>query len=43
MALGMGFAFGGVTLATGDVMAAILAHLTINYFNLLAITGPERG
>lgn len=34
-----GLLFGGVTLWTGDVVAAVVAHLTINYFNLLALTG----
>lgn len=39
----VGILFGGLTLWTGDVIAAVVAHLTINYFNLLALSGepPE--
>ncbi len=37
MAVGMGFAFGGMFYYTGNLLAPILAHFTINYFNLAAI------
>ena len=37
MAVGMGFAFGGMFFYTGNLLAPILAHFTINYFNLHAI------
>jgi membrane protease YdiL (CAAX protease family) len=33
-ALAAGFILGGITLYTGDIVAATLAHFTINYFNL---------
>jgi len=36
-ALIMGFAFGGVTLLTGSVTVALIAHFTINHFNLHAL------
>lgn len=37
MAIAMGFAFGGVFYYTGNLLAPILAHFTINYFNLHAL------
>jgi len=37
MAIGMGFAFGGLHYYTGNLLAPILAHFTINHFNLTAI------
>lgn len=37
MAVVMGFAFGGMFLYTGTILAPIVAHFTINYFNLHAI------
>lgn len=38
-----GLLFGAVTVWSGDVIAAVVAHLTINYFNLLALAGdPKR-
>lgn len=36
-ALVMGFAFGGMTLLTGSVTVALIAHFTINHFNLHAL------
>lgn len=33
----MGFVFGAVTLWTGDITAAVIAHLSVNYFNFLAL------
>lgn len=41
-ALGVGAAMAAMTLWTGDVTAAILAHVTINYFNLLSIGQARR-
>ena len=37
MAIGMGCAFGGLHYYTGNLLAPILAHFTINHFNLTAI------
>jgi membrane protease YdiL (CAAX protease family) len=36
-ALAIGFAFGYTVVLTGSLLAPILAHFTINYFNLLAL------
>jgi hypothetical protein len=36
----MGFAFGGLTLLRGSIIAAIVAHFTINFFNLHHIIRP---
>lgn len=36
-AIVVGLLFGGLTLWTGDVTAAVIAHLTVNYFNFLAL------
>ncbi len=33
----MGGAFAAMTLWTGDITAAVVAHLTVNYFNFLAL------
>jgi hypothetical protein len=33
----LGLAFAQGTLVTGDLTAAIVAHFTVNYFNLLAL------
>lgn len=38
LAVAMGFAFGGLFEYTGDVLAPILAHFTINYFGLTALS-----
>jgi membrane protease YdiL (CAAX protease family) len=37
LAAGMGLAFGGLFAYTGDLLAPVLAHFTINYFNLSAL------
>lgn len=37
-AIGMGFVFGGLYLWRGSVTAPFIAHFTINYFNLHALT-----
>lgn len=37
----VGALFGALTLWTGDVTAAVVAHLTVNYFNFLAIGRPD--
>ncbi|MDX9723236.1 MAG: CPBP family intramembrane glutamic endopeptidase [Myxococcota bacterium] len=37
MAIGMGFGFGGLFVLSGNLLAPILAHFTINYFNLHAL------
>jgi membrane protease YdiL (CAAX protease family) len=37
--LGAGFAW--LSLASGDLVAAVVAHLTVNYFNLLALGQRE--
>ena len=46
-ALMMGFVFGGVTLLTGSVTVALIAHFTVNHFNLHALraltTGQQEG
>ena len=42
-ALGAGLLLGGLTLWTDNLLAAILCHLTVNYFNLhTVIHGEER-
>lgn len=33
----VGLLFGAVTVWTGDVTAAVLAHVTVNYFNFLSL------
>ena len=38
-ALVLGIAFGAATVWTGDIVAVVIAHMTINYFNFLAIAG----
>jgi len=38
-----GFALGYVTEYTGDILAATLAHFTVNYFNLWQISRGELG
>lgn len=45
MALVMGFCFGGLYLYTGNLVAPVVAHFTINFFNLQLITngGGEEG
>lgn len=40
-ALAAGFALGGITELTGDLLAAILAHFTVNYFHLWRISGTD--
>ena len=40
-ALILGIVFGGVTVLTGDIVAVVIAHMTINYFNFLAIAGDQ--
>ena len=42
-ALVLGFALGGLLLLTGSLLAPILAHFTINYFNLHQIEGLRVG
>jgi hypothetical protein len=42
-ALAAGFAFGGITLYTGDILAATLAHFTVNYFNLWHLSTGSLG
>ncbi len=42
MAVIMGFGFAGLTVWTGNIAAAVIAHLTINYFNILALPSPGR-
>jgi len=42
MALVLGFALGGLLLLTGNVLAPILAHFTINYFNLHLVEAVRR-
>jgi membrane protease YdiL (CAAX protease family) len=42
LATGVGFVFGGLALATGSVLAPILAHFVVNYLNLLAMSGTIR-
>lgn len=41
MAIAMGYAFAGMYLYTGNLLAPILAHFTINYFNLHALAARE--
>lgn len=43
MAVGMGYAFGLMFFYTGSLLAPILAHFTINYFNLHALARREVG
>lgn len=38
MAVAFGFVFGGMYLYTGDLLAPIVAHFTINFFNIMAIS-----
>ncbi len=38
LAIGMGFAFGWLFEYTGDVLAPMLAHFTINYFSLMVLS-----
>lgn len=40
-ALAAGFALGAVTHYTGDLLAATLAHFTVNYFNLWQIAAED--
>jgi membrane protease YdiL (CAAX protease family) len=40
-ALTLGLVFGAITVLTGDIVAVVIAHMTINYFNFLAIAGPR--
>lgn len=40
-AIALGLLFGAITVVTGDIVAVVVAHLTINYFNFLAIAGPK--
>ncbi len=42
MATIMGFAFAAITLWTGSILAAIVAHFTINYFNMSRIATRVR-
>lgn len=37
-----GLLLGALTVWSGDVIAAVVAHLTINYFNLLALAGEQK-
>lgn len=41
-AAAMGFAFGGLFLYTGDLLAPIVAHFTINTFGFLRMMPPQR-
>jgi membrane protease YdiL (CAAX protease family) len=44
MAVGMGFVFGLLMKLTGDIVAPVVAHVTINYFGLLQLgRRPETG
>ena len=43
MAVVLGFVFGLVYMVTGNILAPIIAHFTINFFNLLHIAGPGAG
>ncbi len=40
-ALGAGLLLGALTLWTDNLLAAILCHLTVNYFNLHAVVGTD--
>lgn len=42
MATVVGFIFGGISLWTGDIIAAIIAHMTVNYFNFLHLVAKEK-
>ncbi len=42
MALVLGFCFGGIYLYTGNIIAPVIAHFTINFFNLLHIARDEK-
>lgn len=41
MAVGMGFGFGWMYDSTGSVLAPILTHFTINFFNLHALSSSD--
>lgn len=41
MAVVMGFGFGLIYLFTGNILGAVVAHFTINFFNLLHIAGDQ--
>lgn len=41
MATLTGFLFGGITLYTGDITAAVLAHMTINYAGFVSMLGQK--
>lgn len=41
MATLTGFLFGGLTLYTGDITAAVLAHLTVNYAGFVSLLGQK--
>lgn len=43
LAMAMGFAFGGLFEYTGDVLAPILAHFTINYFGFVRLSRERPG
>lgn len=43
LAVAMGFAFGWLFEYTGDVLAPVLAHFTINYFSLMALSRMTQG
>ena len=42
LAIAMGFAFGFLFEYTGDLFAPVLAHFTINYFGLMALTRSQK-
>lgn len=41
MATLTGFLFGGITMYTGDITAAVLAHMTINYAGFVSMLGQK--
>ena len=41
MALVLGFVLGGMMEYTGNILAPLIAHFTINYFNLLSLYSTE--
>lgn len=41
LAMAMGFALGGIVLATGNLLASIVAHFTINYFAFMRLASSE--
>ncbi len=43
MAVVMGFGFGLLYLYTGNILAPVVAHFTINFFNLLHIARDKQG